>query len=201
MKKRKQRGGVEVERGGWGAGHGGRELGTPADGRATAMPAATRQVVSHREANADESLMTVQPGHFSLDELRAYLVEVFPEMWKSGHYAIESVAPMRATVRLRSHPDHLRPGGTISGPAMFALSDLALYVAILNEIGRVKLAVTTNVSINFLRRPDPVDLIGEAKLMKLGKRLAVGEVGLYSEGKPDLVAHAVGTYSIPDRGD
>ncbi len=145
--------------------------------------------------------MTAKPRHFTLEELRAYLAEVFPEAWKNGHYAIESLAPMQATVRLRYHPDHLRPGGTISGPSMFTLCDLALYVAILHEIGRVKLAVTTNVSINFLRKPEPADLIGEAKLMKLGKRLAVGEVGLYSEGKADLVAHAVGTYSIPDRGD
>jgi len=140
-----------------------------------------------------------KPKHFTLDELRAYLLEVFPQVWKGGHYAIKEVAPMRATVRMRYHPAHLRPGGTISGPSMFALSDLALYVAILHEIGPVKLAVTTNLSINFLRKPEPGDLIGEAKLMKLGKRLAVGEVGLYSEGKPDLVAHAVGTYSIPDR--
>ena len=145
--------------------------------------------------------MTADPVRLSLDELRAYLVEIFPEMWERGHFAVEAIGPMRATLRLRYHPDHLRPGGTISGPSMFALCDLALYVAILHEIGRVKLAVTTNVSINFLRRPDPVDLLGEAKLMKLGKRLAVGEVSLYSDGKPDLVAHAVGTYSIPERGD
>ena len=145
--------------------------------------------------------MTAKSRHFTLEELRAYLVEIFPEAWKGGHYAIEALAPMAATVRLRCQPDHLRPGGTISGPSMFTLCDLALYVAILHEIGRVKLAVTTNVSINFLRKPEPADLIGEAKLMKLGKRLAVGEVGLYSEGRPGLVAHAVGTYSIPDRGD
>jgi uncharacterized protein (TIGR00369 family) len=138
---------------------------------------------------------------FTLDELRAYLVEVFPQVWTRGDYAIEEVGPMSATVRLRYHPDHLRPGGTISGPSMFALSDLALYVAILNEIGRVRLAVTTNVSINFLRKPEPKDLFGKAKLMKLGKRLAVGEVALYSPGQADMVAHATGTYSIPTRGD
>ncbi|HTR12121.1 MAG TPA: PaaI family thioesterase [Roseiarcus sp.] len=118
-----------------------------------------------------------------------------------GDYAIEEVGPMSATVRLNYHPDHLRPGGTISGPSMFALCDLALYVAILHEIGRVKLAVTTNVSINFLRRPEPGDLIGRAKLMKLGKRLAVGEVALFSRGQDDIIAHATGTYSIPARGD
>jgi uncharacterized protein (TIGR00369 family) len=136
---------------------------------------------------------------FTLDELRAYLVEIFPQVWARGDYSIEEVGPMSATVRLNYHPDHLRPGGTISGPSMFALCDLALYVAILHEIGRVELAVTTNVSINFLRRPEPSDLIGRAKLMKLGKRLAVGEVALYSPGDADMVAHATGTYLIPAR--
>jgi uncharacterized protein (TIGR00369 family) len=142
-----------------------------------------------------------KPRPFSLDELRAYLVEIFPQVWSRGDYSIEEIGPMAAAVRLAYHPDHLRPGGTISGPAMFALCDLALYVAILGEIGRVKLAVTTNVSINFLRKPAPADLIGKARLMKLGKRLAVGEVGLFSPGQADLVAHATGTYSIPARGD
>jgi uncharacterized protein (TIGR00369 family) len=136
---------------------------------------------------------------FTLEDLRAYLIEIFPQIWAKGDYALEEVGPMSATVRLRYHPDNLRPGGTISGPSMFALCDLALYVAILHEIGRVKLAVTTNVSINFLRRPEPADLIGRAKLLKLGKRLAVGEVALYSPQQAELVAHATGTYSIPTR--
>ena len=138
---------------------------------------------------------------FTLAELRAYLEEVFPQVWARGGYAIEEVGQMSATVRLAYHPDHLRPGGTISGPAMFTLADLALYVAILHEIGKVKLAVTTNVSINFLRKPEPRDLIGRARLIKLGKRLAVGEVALFSDGSDDMVAHATGTYSIPSRGD
>ncbi|HXZ18170.1 MAG TPA: PaaI family thioesterase [Roseiarcus sp.] len=138
---------------------------------------------------------------FTLEELRAYLLDVFPQVWARGDYAIEEVGHMSATVRLSHHPDHLRPGGTISGPAMFALSDLALYVAILHEIGRVKLAVTTSLTINFLRRPEPKDLIGRAKLMKLGNRLAVGEVALFSDGTDEMVAHATGTYSIPAKGD
>lgn len=138
---------------------------------------------------------------FTLDELRAYLGEVFPQVWARGDYSIEEVGPMSATVRLNYHPDHLRPGGTISGPAMFTLSDLALYVAILHEIGRVKLAVTTSLTINFLRKPEPRDLIARVKLMKLGKRLAVGEVALTSEGFEEMVAHATGTYSIPAKGD
>ena len=142
-----------------------------------------------------------KPRPFTIDELRAYLVEIFPELWKRGDFRIEDLAPMAATLRLVHHPRHLRYGGTIAGPAMFALCDVALYVAILGELGRVAHAVTTNVSINFLRKPAPADLIGKAKLIKLGKRLAVGEVALYSEGESDMVAHATGTYSIPARGD
>ena len=138
---------------------------------------------------------------FTIEELRDYLVEIFPQVWTKGDYAIEEVGAMSATVRLNYHPDNLRPGGTISGPSMFALCDLALYVAILHEIGRVKLAVTTNVSINFLRKPEPKDLIARVNLMKLGKRLAVGEVALFSDGFADMVAHATGTYSIPAKGD
>ena len=107
---------------------------------------------------------------------------------------------MTATLRLAYHPRHLRPGGTISGPTMFGVCDAALYVAILAEIGPVAHAVTTNVSINFLRKPAPLDLIGKARLIKLGKRLAVGEVAIYSDGESEMVAHATGTYSIPKRG-
>src|SRR5271168_2267742 len=137
-----------------------------------------------------------KPRPFAIDELRAYLVEIFPELWKRGDFRIEELAPMAATLRLVHHPKNLRHGGTIAGPAM-----VALYVAILGEVGRVAHAVTTNVSINFLRKPAPADLIGKATLIKLGKRLAVGEVELYSEGESDMVAHATGTYSIPARGE
>ena len=142
-----------------------------------------------------------KPRPFTLEELTAYLVDVFPQIWSRGDYSIEDVGPMSATVRLAYHPDHLRPGGTISGPAMFTLSDLALYVAILHELGRVKLAMTTSLTINFLRKPEPRDLIGRANLIKLGKRLAVGEVALFSEGSDEMAAHATGTYSIPAKGD
>ena len=110
-----------------------------------------------------------KPRPFTIDELRAYLVEIFPEFWKRGDLRVEDVAPMSATLRLVYHPRHLRPGGTISGPAMFAVCDAALFVAILGEIGRVAHAVTTSASINFLRKPAPADLIGKARLIKLGK--------------------------------
>jgi uncharacterized protein (TIGR00369 family) len=142
----------------------------------------------------------VKARPFTIGELRAYLVEVFPEFWGSGELRLEDLGPMTATLRLAYHPRHLRPGGTISGPTMFGLCDSALYAAILNELGPVAHAVTTNVSINFLRKPAPVDLIGKARLIKLGKRLAVGEVTLYSDGESEMVAHATGTYSIPKRG-
>jgi uncharacterized protein (TIGR00369 family) len=143
----------------------------------------------------------VKARPFTIDELRAYLAEVFPEFWGSGDLRIEDLGPMTATLRLAYHPRQLRPGGTIAGPTMFGLCDSALYVAILSEIGPVALAVTTNVSINFLRRPAPADLIGKARLIKVGKRLAVGEVALYSDGESEMVAHATGTYSIPKRGE
>lgn len=142
------------------------------------------------------------PPHlaFTLEEIKAYLAHVFPQVWSAGTHEIEAIGPMSARLRLKHHADHLRPGGTISGPAMFGLADLALYVAILAQIGRVPLAVTVNLNINFLRKPEPADLLAEARLMKLGKRLAVGEVALHSLGAAAMVAHATGTYSIPARG-
>jgi acyl-coenzyme A thioesterase PaaI-like protein len=91
----------------------------------------------------------------------------------------------------------LRPGGTISGPTMMALTDFTMYVALLSAIGWVPLAVTTQLNINFLRRPEPVDLIAEGRLLKLGKRLAVGEVVMRSNGQPEPIAQATSTYSIP----
>ena len=145
--------------------------------------------------------MSPQPPAFRLDEIRAYLAEVFPQIAMGRAFEIEAIGPMSARVRLIFGPSHLRPGGTISGPSMFALADVALYVAILAQIGPVGLAVTTNMNINFLRKPGPRDLIGETRLIKLGKRLAVGEVAIYSAGDPEMVAHATGTYSIPAHRD
>jgi acyl-coenzyme A thioesterase PaaI-like protein len=113
-------------------------------------------------------------------------------------YTIEAVGGMAATIRHEVGSAELRPGGTVSGPVLMTVVDVALYVAILGEIGIVPLAVTTNLSINFLRKPaGNRAIIGECKLMKLGRTLAVGEVTLYSEGSPDAVAHGVGTYAIP----
>ena len=111
---------------------------------------------------------------------------------------IEATGNGGATVRHRIGVDELRPGGTVSGPVMMAVADVALYAAILGEIGIVALAVTTNLNINFLRKPSAdADIIGVCKLIKVGRTLVIGEVNLYSDGDDRPVAHAVGTYSIP----
>ena len=138
-----------------------------------------------------------KPRPFTIDQLHAYLAEIFPEFWRSGDLRIEALGPMTATLRLAYHPRQLRPGGTIAGPTMFGVCDAGLFAAILNEMGPVAHVVTTSATINFLRKPAPADLIGKARLIKLGKRLAVGEVALFSDGESEMVAHATGTYSIP----
>lgn len=133
-------------------------------------------------------------------EMNAFFDREFPQLHFGGRtYVVDEIGPLSARVRMEYHERHIRPGGTISGPSMMALADLALYAAILGQIGPVALTVTTNLSFNFLRKPEQRALIGECRLLKLGKRLAVGEVSIYSEGSPDVVCHATGTYSIPDR--
>jgi uncharacterized protein (TIGR00369 family) len=141
------------------------------------------------------------PPALDRDEVAAFLAAEFPQMPIGRIFTIEAIGPMSARLRMAYHPSQLRPGGTISGPSIFTLADVALYVAILGQIGRVGLAVTTNLNINFLRKPEPRDLVGEALLLKLGKRLAVGEVRIWSEGEEKLVAHATGAYSIPPRAE
>jgi uncharacterized protein (TIGR00369 family) len=102
-----------------------------------------------------------------------------------------------ARLRLPFREGFLRPGGTVGGPILMGLADVALYAAVLGAIGPVHLAVTANLTINFLRKPGPAAVLAEAQLLKTGKRLAVGEVALYTEGDPEMVAHVVATYSIP----
>lgn len=116
-----------------------------------------------------------------------------------GHVSIEALGGKSARARFRVGKKHLRPGDTVSGPTLMALADVAMYAALLGEIGLVPLAVTTSLNINFLRKPAQRDVIGEAKLLKVGKRLAVGEVTLFSDGDPEPVAHVTCTYSIPPR--
>ena len=134
----------------------------------------------------------------SIAELEHFLHTEFPQVFNADSgVSIEKVWHGGALVRQAYREDFIRPGGTISGPTMMALADFAMYVAVLASIGPVPLAVTTSLNINFLRKPGQGDLVAEAKLMKLGKRLAVGEVALWSAGSDDLVAHVTSTYSIP----
>jgi len=114
---------------------------------------------------------------------------------------VEHIEAGKAIIRMPFREDFIRPGGTVSGPVQMALADLVMYAVVMSLIGRVELAVTTNLTCNFLRRPQPADLIGEGQILKLGKRLAVGEVVLYSEGDPSPVAHVTCTYSIPPTYD
>jgi uncharacterized protein (TIGR00369 family) len=135
-------------------------------------------------------------------ELERFLRNEFPQVFKAGSgLSIEGIWHGGARVRQAYREDFMRPGGTISGPTMMALADFAMYIAVLAAIGPVPLAVTTNLSINFLHRPGAADLLAEAKLMKLGKRLAVGDVAIRSAGGVELVAHATSTYSIPGPQD
>src|SRR6202521_5560207 len=116
-----------------------------------------------------------------------------------GDISIESADGASSLLRQRYSDQMLRPGGTVSGPTLMALADFAMYVVLLSAIGPVGLAVTTNLNVNFLRKGQPgQDVLAAAKLLKLGKRLAVGEVILLSGTSPDPIAHVTSTYSIPD---
>lgn len=133
----------------------------------------------------------------TLDEVHALLREYHLDL--DGHIVIEELGNRTARARFRVARKHLRPGDTVSGPTLMALADAALYAAVLGAIGLVPLAVTTSLNINFLHRPTPGDIIAEVRLLKVGQRLAVGEVNLHSEGQSDPVAHVTATYSIPPR--
>ena len=131
-------------------------------------------------------------------ELEELLSPEFPSMFnRQGGYAIDEVWSGGSRVRKHYHARSLRPGGTIAGTTMMTLADFAPYVAVLATIGWVPLAVTTNLTINFLKKPAQRALIAEARLIKLGKRLAIGEVEIRSDGEEGLVAHVTSTYSIP----
>src|SRR3954449_9101262 len=139
-----------------------------------------------------------KPGVLSADQVRELLEREFAQMVSPASSSIiEDAWHCGSRVRRVFSDKSLRPGGTISGPTMMGLTDFAMYVAVLASIGPVPLAVTTNLNINFLRRPTPRDLIAETRLIKLGKRLAVGEVEIYCDGEEEMVAHATSTYSIP----
>ncbi|PPR67962.1 MAG: hypothetical protein CFH03_01568 [Alphaproteobacteria bacterium MarineAlpha3_Bin2] len=132
----------------------------------------------------------------SVDKFNALMAEEMPWAVDVG-MTLESIDAGKAVMRLPFDDGMLRPGGTVSGPTMMALADATMYAVVLSAIGIVKLAVTISFNINFLHRPPPADLMADGRLLKLGKRLAVIEVTLHSDGHKEPVAHATGTYSIP----
>ena len=133
----------------------------------------------------------------SVDEMNRIMREEVPMAGNLG-IQFESIDDGRATARLPFRDDLLRPGGTVTGPAMMAMADVVMYGVVLSRIGPVKLAVTTNLTANFLRRPRPGDLLADGRLIKCGRRLAYGEVTLVSADAPDdPVCHVTCTYSIP----
>lgn len=128
--------------------------------------------------------------------LTVFLADQFGQV--AQEFAVEAVDDEELTLRLIVQQRHLRPGGTVSGPSIFALADVAVYLAILARIGPVALAVTTSASVDFLRKPAAgVDLLAQARILKLGRVLAVGDVLIRSAGEADVVARASLTYSIP----
>jgi uncharacterized protein (TIGR00369 family) len=135
----------------------------------------------------------------TIAELGAFLRAELPQMFRYDSFTIEHADGRTCRIRQGFDETMLRPGGTISGPALMTLADAAMYIVLLSAIGPVGLAVTTNLCINFLRKaPANRDLLAEAKLLKLGKRLAVGEVLLFSEQSLDPIAHVTSTYSVPN---
>jgi acyl-coenzyme A thioesterase PaaI-like protein len=133
----------------------------------------------------------------SVPELQSFLAGAFPDL--PPPYVVEEAAEWGVRIRLPVTAMHSRPGGTVSGPALMGLADGTAWLAILAQIGPVPLAVTTSLHIDFLRRPELVDVLAEGRLLKLGKSLGVVDVGLRSAGRDELVAKAQVTYSIPPR--
>ena len=135
----------------------------------------------------------------SVAELEQFLRDEFPQAFSGDDITIESADGQTCLLRQRYGEKMLRPGGTVSGPTLMALADFAMYVVLLSAIGPIGLAVTTNLNINFLRKPRLGALIAECHLLKLGQRLAVGQVTICADGDDEPVAHATSTYSIPPR--
>lgn len=135
----------------------------------------------------------------SAQEIETFLAREFPQIHLNGQvFSVTSVSPGTSVLRLETNDTHLRPGGTVSGPTLFALADLSAYVSVLAHLGPVPLAVTTSLNIDFLRKPPPTPLVGRSTLLKLGRRLAVMRIDIEPEDAPgDLLAHAVATYALP----
>jgi uncharacterized protein (TIGR00369 family) len=146
--------------------------------------------------------MTKTPSssnRLDIQHIEALIDARFPQIHSGGRaLVVEELGQRNARVRLKARENHIRPGGTISGPTMFMLADFSFYVAIIAALGEPGLeAVTSNLNINFLAKPEPRDLIAQVRLLRLGRRLAVGDVEIFSDGAPEMVAHAIATYALP----
>ena len=145
------------------------------------------------------SLETNPHNLLTVEAVVRLIDEHFPGVHATGRWiSIESVADRTARCRMKPSPQSIRPGGTISGPAMFTLADFTVYVALIGTLGSTAIpAVTSNLNINFLLRPALADMVAEARIIRLGRRLAYAEVQLFSEGNAEMIAHATGSYAIP----
>ena len=133
--------------------------------------------------------------------IEALIDDRFPQIHAGGRImSVEDIGDRTARVRMRHHERVIRPGGTVSGPAMFTLADFSVYVAIIATLGEPGFdAVTTNLNINFLTKPQPRDLVSSVRLIRVGRRLAVGEAQIHSDGAEDMVALAIANYALPNR--
>ncbi len=130
-------------------------------------------------------------------DMETFLEEIFPQI--SGRFRVLEISENGSLVEMKVQNSDLRPGGTVSGPSMFSLADISFYVAVLSMIRNEALAVTTNCSINFLRKANPTVLFGRAKILKKGKNLIVGDVEILNDDQSLIVAHALMTYSCPPK--
>lgn len=145
------------------------------------------------------SLPPGAPARLTLPEVSALIADHFPQVGRGGKMIlIDAVGERTARLRLPEGDEHLRPGGTVSGPSMVMLADVGIYVAILATLGEPALqAVTTSLNVNFLKRPSPGELVADVKLIKVGRRLAVGECAIYDADESEMLAHATATYALP----
>jgi uncharacterized protein (TIGR00369 family) len=141
-------------------------------------------------------------GRLTVAEVDALIDQHFAQVHAGGRTLyIEAVGARHARVRMLAHERNIRPGNTVSGPSMFTLADFSIYVAILGTLGEDALqAVTTNLNITFMQRPEQRDILCDINLIKLGKRLVVAEAHLTSVGQSEIIAHAIGTYALPTSG-
>ncbi|MEO8650990.1 MAG: PaaI family thioesterase [Hyphomicrobiaceae bacterium] len=149
------------------------------------------------------STVTPSPKHLSAETVTELIDDAFPQIHAAGRVMeIEDIGTDTARVRMRLNDRNTRPGGTISGPAMFTLADFSIYAALIGRLGPPAIpAVTSNLNITFLMRPPPRDVIAETRLVRVGRRLAYAEVALYSDGGSEMIAHATGTYALAKQVD